>query len=203
MVHQAAESIRPVSRDPVHHVAAVGTAECAGPVTGQPRIALERGGEALLQILERLATPIAADRVRERLAVTGRAVKIDERGRVARARINLRIPAITPGVCETRLRATVHDEGNRVGLARLPVPGLDDISEHRFAARAGEAELLRLTEPHVGEARGVDIGHLSRRRAAGDQLQVGGRRQTLQCKHDAVAGDVEFDHVARPGEHAA
>src|SRR6185503_11563529 len=147
VIDEAAEAVRPVARDPVHHVPAVGAAERAGAITVEPREFLGCGREALLQILERLAAPVAADRVGEGLPVSGRAVEVDEDDAIACAGEYLRVPAVAPGICETRLRSAMHDERDRVAPVGREIPGLDRVSVDLLAARALESELLEWAEP--------------------------------------------------------
>src|SRR3546814_16747709 len=64
----------PVACQPVHHVAAVAGAECAGVGAVEEVVLLLRRGPALLQVLQRPVAPVLADRVGERLAVADRAV---------------------------------------------------------------------------------------------------------------------------------
>ena len=93
VVDDALEPVRPVAGDPVLHEAAIGCAERTGACAVQPVVSGERGIEAFLQIDERFAAPILADGIGERLTVAGRTVEIDEHDAVARARIDLRVPA--------------------------------------------------------------------------------------------------------------
>src|SRR6185369_4644873 len=96
MADDALERLVPVAGDPIHHVAAIRSAERANAIAVEPGILRERRLQALLQIFERLAAPVVADRIRERLAVARRAVEVDEDRRVAGAGVRLRIPAIAP-----------------------------------------------------------------------------------------------------------
>ena len=59
MLDDALEPVGPLPLDPVHHVAAVGAAERAGVVGIELRVVRGGEGEALLQVLERPAAPIA------------------------------------------------------------------------------------------------------------------------------------------------
>src|SRR5690606_9329816 len=108
VIDQTPERLVPYAGYPVDHVTAIGSAECAHALAVQPGKLLERRSQALLQVLERLAAPVLTDGVRERLAVTGRTVEIDEDRRIARTRVGLRVPAIAPAVAERPLRAAVH-----------------------------------------------------------------------------------------------
>ena len=107
VVDQALEAVRPVTGDPVHHVAAVRRAQRAAALAVQPREFFGGRFQAFLQVDQRLAAPVAADGIREFLAIAGRAVEVDEDGGVAGARIHLRIPAVAPAVAEAALRAAV------------------------------------------------------------------------------------------------
>src|SRR5690606_14018542 len=105
--------------DPVDHVAAVRGAERAGVVAVEKGILLERRREAELEIHERLAAPVAVDRIRELLAVAGGAVKVDRDDAVTLRRIGLRVPAIAPAFAEAALRPAVDQERDRVALPLL------------------------------------------------------------------------------------
>ena len=157
MVHDALEAVRPVAGDPVHHEPAIGSAHCAGMVAIQPSKALGSRIQTQLQVLQRLPAPVLADGIGERLPVARRAMEVDEHGRIAGTRVDLRIPAIAPVVGETRLRAAVNDERDGVLAPRLRIPRLHDIAVNRFAVCACEAELLCLAEAHVSEARGIHV----------------------------------------------
>src|SRR5690606_30394924 len=124
-------------------------AQRAGAVAVEEVVAVERRGPALLQVLQRLAAPVAADGVGEGLAIAGRAVEVDHDHRVALAGVGLRVPAVAPAVAEAALRAAVDQERHRVALAGLVVPGLDHVAVDRGAAGALEAELLEGAEIDV------------------------------------------------------
>src|SRR3546814_12527673 len=97
----------PVAGEPVHHVAAVAGAECAGVGAVEEVVLLLRRGPALLQVLQRPVAPVLADRVGEFLPVTDRTVDVDHHHRVALPRVGLRVPAVAPAVAEAALRAAV------------------------------------------------------------------------------------------------
>ena len=156
VLDDALEPVGPPAFDPVHHVAAVGTAERAGAVPVELRIVADGVGEALLQILERPAAPIFLDRVGEGLAVAGRAMEIDAHRGIARRDKDARVPAIRPAVGEAALRPAVDEEDDRQpgGHPRryqLPAP-------HRFVIGAGEAELVEQHRVHLREEVAVDGG---------------------------------------------
>jgi hypothetical protein len=66
-----------VSVDPVHHVAAVGSAEGRHSVLVQPLVVLQRVLQAFVDVLEGLV-PVARDRVGEGLTEGRRAVEVDD-----------------------------------------------------------------------------------------------------------------------------
>src|SRR5690606_6143181 len=107
VVDQALPGSVPVAGDPVDHVAAVAGAQGAGTVAVQEGVLLLRGRPALLQVLQRLAAPVATDRIGEGLAVAGGTVEVDHHHRIALARVGLRGPAVAPAVAEAALRAAV------------------------------------------------------------------------------------------------
>ena len=119
----------------------------------QPGILLECRGQAELQILERLSAPIAADRIGERLAISGRAVEIDHHHAVAGAGEGLRVPAPVPDVRHAALRAAVHQECHRIFLVALEVRRLHDVAEDVVVVPAGETELLVLAQLALARAR--------------------------------------------------
>src|SRR5690242_16283238 len=100
MLDDALEAIGPIALDPVHHIAAVGTAERAGIVRLELWIMRRREGEALLEILERPAAPVPVDRILESLPVAGAPMEIDADGRIARSAEQPRVPAEGPAVVE-------------------------------------------------------------------------------------------------------
>src|SRR5271168_64972 len=146
MAYQALEAILPRTRDPVDHVAAVGSSQGAHALAVRPRVGFKRGIEPELQILERLAAPVAADGIGERLTVAGGAVKIDHDHAVARAREGFGVPAPAPRIAETALRAAVNKERNGIFALRFEIDRLDHIAENILTVPAGKAELLVLAE---------------------------------------------------------
>src|SRR5262249_45113874 len=137
----ALEAVGPLTLDPVHHEAAVGCAEGADALSIQPRILLECRLQAGFQVLQGLAAPVACDGVREGLAVTGRAVEIDEHHAIAGAGKGLRIPPVTPSVAEASLRSAVYQEGHGIFAVLLEIRRLDDVAEHVVVTGPGEVEL--------------------------------------------------------------
>src|SRR4051794_8764481 len=97
--------------------------------------------ESLHQVLERLSAPIARNGVGERLAKSGRAVKIDRDHRVAGAGQRLRIPAVMEVVFDGSLRAAMNHESHRVFPALLEADRLQDPSLDLLAAGAGEMKV--------------------------------------------------------------
>ena len=125
-----------------------------------------------------LAAPVLADRVGERLAVAGRAVEVDEHHRVAAPGEGLRIPAPAPLVLEADLRATVHEEGDRILATRFETCGLHHVTVDRRIIGAGEAELLERCHRALPEHIGIDGGQTPRRDAGlRRDEQIGGRGQ--------------------------
>src|SRR5665213_500557 len=100
MADDALEALGPLPGDPIHHVAAVGSAERAGMISVEPGVLLQSGGQSELEVLKGFAAPIAANRVGERLAVPGRAVEIDHDDAVPGAGKSLGVPAPIPGIRE-------------------------------------------------------------------------------------------------------
>src|SRR5688572_5531763 len=83
---EALPRLLPVAGDPVDHEAAVRGTERAGLVAVEEVELLLRRRPALLQVFQRAVAPVLADRIGERLAVTGRTVEVDHHHRVALAR---------------------------------------------------------------------------------------------------------------------
>ena len=187
--------------DPIHHVAAVGSAERAHAIRIQPRILLKRGGQSQLEVLERLAAPIAADRVGESLAVAGRAVKVDHHDAVAGAGKTLRIPAPVPLIRHASLRSAVHDESHRVFLVALETRRLDEVAEDVFIVPAGKAELLVLAELALVEQRLIQMRELLRRPAAEPhRVEIRRTRQRAQREEDFFRTDAETLDLAVAGD---
>src|SRR5690606_13955621 len=97
---------------------------------------------ALAQVFQRPVPPVLADRIGEGLAVADRTMEVDHHHRVALACIGLRVPAVAPAIAEAALRSAVDQEGDRVALALLVVPGLEHIAVHGLVVPALELELL-------------------------------------------------------------
>ncbi len=195
VVDQAFEGIRPVSGDPVDHIAAVGRPERAGAVTVEEAIGPQGVGPALLQVLQRAIAPVLADRVGEGLAVTDRAVEIDHHHRIAGPGIGLGVPAPGPVVAEGALRPAVDQEGDRIFFARDIVGGLDHPGVDGFVVPALEGELLGLAEGKLAEDR-IDLGQAARHFAAAIRLEPevtrliqGGQRIDDARRRQAAGGD--------------
>src|SRR6185437_1066870 len=69
VIDDAAEAIGPVPLDPVHHEAAIGGAERTCAIAVEPVVSRHGGIQTFAQVDQRLAAPVAADRVREGLPV--------------------------------------------------------------------------------------------------------------------------------------
>src|SRR3954471_22237161 len=138
MLDDALEPVGPIALDPVHHIAAIGAAERAGIAGVELRI--ERGGrgEAGLEVLERLAAPVAVDAVGEGLAVAGRAVEIDRHPAVIGGGEQFGVPRRGPAVAE-RARRPAMDE-QRDGEPAGGALALDDLAPDLIAIGAGEME---------------------------------------------------------------
>src|SRR6185312_1369083 len=139
VVDEAAEARGPAPRDPVDHEAAERGTERAGALAVEPGITRDSRREAFLQIDERLAAPVAAHRIRERLAIARRAVEIDEHDTVPGTREHLRIPAVAPLVRHARLRTAVDDEGDRIAPGRIESMRPDDVPIDFLSVPSGEA----------------------------------------------------------------
>src|SRR3982750_4789396 len=113
MLDDAAEPVRPPASDPVHHIAAVGSAERAGAIRVELRVVRGRESETFLQVLERPAAPILVDRIGEPLAVACRPMEIDADGSIAGSGEQARVPAVRPTVGEAALRPAVDEKGDR------------------------------------------------------------------------------------------
>ena len=68
---KAFEPVGPVARDPVDHVPAERSAQRGGTIGVHPGVLLGGGRQSLAEVFQRLAAPVAADRVAEGLAVSG------------------------------------------------------------------------------------------------------------------------------------
>ena len=104
---------------------------------------------------------------------------------------------------EADLRAAVHDERDRVLLARGPALRLHDISVDLRAVGAGEGELLRRAEFARTEQGGVDRGATRGRRAARGEMQVGRRSERGPGDDDTLGGRGEGLHLPFTDESAA
>src|SRR5262249_37739408 len=120
-------------------------------VAVEPVVLRERRGEALLEILERLAAPVLADRIRELLAIARRAVEVDEHDAIAVPGPHLRVPAIAPGIPERHLVSAMNDARYRVCLAGGEADRFHHILIPRLVVPSLEAELLVLAHRTLAE----------------------------------------------------
>ena len=109
------------------------------PLAVHPGILIQGRGQAFLQILERLPSPVAADRIAEGLPVARGTVEIDHHHGVAGARIGLRVPAVVEVVAERPLGPAVDQESDRILLGRIEIDGLDDVAVDGLVVPALEA----------------------------------------------------------------
>ncbi len=189
VVHQAAEALGPVTGDPVDHVTAVRRAQGAGPLAVHPGIALEGRGQTLLQIDQRLAAPVAPNRVGERLPVAGGAVEIDHDRGVAGGGVDLRVPAVVEVVVERALRAPVDQKGEGVFPGRIEIGRLDQPGVDRLVVPPLEGELLRLSQTYARQLLGVDPRDRPHvRTVAPRRVQLHRRAEVIEAEDDAVAG---------------
>ncbi len=180
VVDEAAEAVGPLARDPVDHEAAVGRAKGANAVAVEEVVAVERRREAQLEVLERLAAPVARDAVRERLAVAGRTVEIDHHGGEPLPGVGLRVPAVMEAVGKAALRAAVDEKCHRVLLAALHARGLHDEAINGIAAGALEGELLELAHGHARERARAEVRDAAAVAGAGiKDVEFVGRSQVI------------------------
>ncbi len=183
-----------VSGEPHHRVAAPRPAHGPHPVLVRPRL----HGEPLrhgADVLHHLAVPVARDRGGEVLPPAGRAVRVREGDDVARARVDLRIPAEGVGPLHLRAAVDVHDDGvllRRVEAVRLHEEDLDLLPR-----RTVDVGLFHRAEVDLGEERLVleREGRRGPRRLSGERDPPElGRQVHLPAREDgpgAVAGDLE------------
>src|SRR5205085_6977508 len=127
-----------VAEHPVRHVTAIARAQRRLAVLVDERIRLLDVIETLHQIFVRLATPIAADRIGELLAVTGRAVKVDHDYDVIAGRgEQFRVPAIGPGISPRTLRPAVDQKLQRIFFRRIKPGRANDEAFGVLVVRAG------------------------------------------------------------------
>ncbi len=181
-VDEALEAVGPLAGDPVHHVAAVGSAQRAHAIAVQPRILFERRRESELQILERFAAPVAADRIGERLAVAGGAVEIDHHHGIAGAGESLCVPSPMPDVSQLPCGPPCTTNATGYFPLRLKSEGFHDVAEHILVVPAAEVELLVRAEFTVGERGLIEVSEVAGF-AAGEShgVQVGGIREIAQA----------------------
>src|SRR5579872_2558632 len=99
-----------VAFDPIDHVAAVAGAKGALAVFVNEWISLLGKVEAFHQVFVGRTAPVAIDGVNEFLAVTGRAVEVDEYNYIAAGGKEFSVPAIAPLITHRNFGATVDDE---------------------------------------------------------------------------------------------
>ena len=182
MLDDALEPVGPLPLDPVHHIAAVRRPERAGIAAIEPAELAGRRGEPFLQILERPAAPIVADRVGERLAVAGRPMEIDRHHRIARPGEHRGVPAIGPAVVARSLRSAMDDERHRCLRTLGQRRRTHRIAPDLVVVRAGEAEPLDLGQIDPGELCGVDRGQPADLLAR-ESIEIVGRGQAVHAEH--------------------
>ncbi len=75
------------------------------------------------------------------------------------------IPAIGPEVLHARLGTAMHDERDRIALARLETERLDDVAIDGLIVPTFEAELLEVADPSRTQQLLVDLRQAPRRAA--------------------------------------
>src|SRR5205085_6080616 len=155
--HDALETIG-VAEHPVRHVTAIARAQRRLAVLVDEGIGLLDVIETLHQIFVRLATPIAADRIGELLAITGRAVEVDHHYDVIAGRgEQFRVPAIGPGISPRTLRPAVDQELQRIFFCRIEPGWANDEACDVRVVRAGERERLHRLHVDLREQRVVHV----------------------------------------------
>ena len=149
-----------VSRDPVHHVAAVRSAGRAHACAVEPRRLHERGVEPEHQIRIHGAAPILRDRVDELLPVPGRAARIDDHDAVSLRREHLVAPASVPLVEPRHLRPAVNQQHDGKLLSGRPLRRTKDHPLHAVAAGALEPVVLHRIHLERREQRVVRVREL-------------------------------------------
>ena len=192
---QAAPRLVPDAGDEVDHVTAEARTQGRGAGRIKERVSLEGGRVPLLEVLERLPAPVVADRIREGLAVPGRAVEVDHDDRVPGARVDLRVPTVVPVVPSAPLRPAVDDEGDGIPTCRVEAGRLHHVPVDGLAIPAGERELLGVADIEIAQPRGVQPGD-SPRAPAGEDVEVGRAGQRIEAVEDRIADGLRLRYVA-------
>ena len=164
---------------------------------------LQRVGD-LHQVVEDLAAPVPRDRVGERLAVAGRAVRVRERRRRSPRRDR---PASRRGRRRpTVLRPAVDVEDQRVAPSRVEAVRLDEKTWIRRPSRAVDPDRLGRPDVDLALEVGVVAGH-PRRLARPAQVRASRSRAALppsvaRRRPAAVGGQHELVEIAVLGQPA-
>src|SRR5258708_15614004 len=114
-----------MAEDPVDHVAAVGAAGRADACAMDEWLG-SHGVDAIHDVDERLAAPVARNALDESLSAARRATWVRQQDDIAARGEHLRVPAIAPGVAPLPLRAAVNEHDERILLRRVETSRLDD-----------------------------------------------------------------------------
>ena len=150
-------------------LAAVAAALDAEPVAIDPRILRERGIDAGKHVLRLAAVLIAEDRVRELLAVSGRAAVVDHQRRPALRRVDLRLAVEGRPLLPVRAAVDHHDH-------RMARAGVDHGGHVRKASISIPSKLL-----NVNDSTGA-------RRALRKQIRV--ERQSMARRRSSFAASL-------------
>src|SRR6266849_5263225 len=115
-----------MAQDPVDHVATVAGAERALAVFIDERVGALRVVQAVHQVDEGLAAPVAVDAVNKFLPISGRPARVDHDDHVAISGKEFGVPAIRPLVAPLSLRSAVDQELYRIFFLRVEVWRFDD-----------------------------------------------------------------------------
>src|ERR1700688_4912218 len=149
-----------MAKNPIRHVAAEAGSQSALAVLIDERIRALGIVEALHQVFERSATPLAVNRIDEFLAIPRRSVEIDHDDHVAIGREEFGIPTIAPVISPSSLWSPVNQEFDRVFFLGIEVRRLDKEAFHFFIARAREPESFERSHGDARENRMIEIGQL-------------------------------------------
>src|SRR3954470_11749070 len=129
-----------VSDDPIHHVAAVGSAHGADVAAVGEGIGGEHVVKATHQVDVRKAAPVSTDLVSELLPVADRAARIDHDYQISLGGEKFSVPAKGPGITPGALRAAVDEELDRIFLVCVEVRRFHQPSLHARLVAANEPE---------------------------------------------------------------
>ena len=162
----------------------------AHPIAIDPRIAANRGADAVQHVLAFVAVLVGEHGVGEDLAVTGRAAVVHHQRRPAARRVHLVLEIERRSLLAVRPAVNVDNQRILAGRAHADRLGQNGFHFELVVVR-DEREGFHLAEPLRSENRCVQIGQLPRCRRSVDHVQLRQIRRAGEGIGDRVLRDRE------------